>query len=132
MQATIASPSTSLGNAYFQNVHHSLNRDLMITPFEDVAKTISNKINNMKRLDETTQPFDPHQQSPQIYGMCLYPNSSPLPTNPKIIQQYRSKFSYCQKYGHWYISCIQYERDSKEKQMLLRCIPREFQQSEPP
>ncbi|MBW0477778.1 hypothetical protein O181_017493 [Austropuccinia psidii MF-1] len=143
MQATIASPSTSLGNVFRLNVHHALNRDLTISSFEDVANTISNEINNMKRLDETTpntsvmalrttQRIDPHQQPPQSRGMYRHPNASPLPTNPRIIQQYGSKCSYCQKDGHWYIDCIQYEKDFKEKQMRLRRLPRKFQHLEPP
>ncbi|MBW0485566.1 hypothetical protein O181_025281 [Austropuccinia psidii MF-1] len=56
---------------------------------------------------------------------------APLPNNPIVIQQYGSKCSYCQQDGHWYVDCVQFKKDYKEKGLRLKCLPRRFQYMEP-
>ncbi|MBW0476546.1 hypothetical protein O181_016261 [Austropuccinia psidii MF-1] len=122
MQATIATSSSNLGSIFRQNVQQVLGRETTISPFEDVARVIKEEINNVKRTENmrTTssvlkiQPyFQPgqRQQTTPSHAIYQHPNTSMLPSNPAFVQQYGSKCSYCQKDGHWYIDCTQYEKD---------------------
>ncbi|MBW0520293.1 hypothetical protein O181_060008 [Austropuccinia psidii MF-1] len=142
MQATVASPSSTLGNLFQQNVQFALSREATILPFEEVARIIKEESNNIKHLDDIghTSSILAIQSQHRVERRnnpappCLiyqHPNMPPLPNNPIVIQQYGSKCSYCQKDGHWYVDCSQYEKDYKEKGLRLERLPRKFQYLEP-
>ncbi|MBW0471921.1 hypothetical protein O181_011636 [Austropuccinia psidii MF-1] len=141
MQATIATSSSNLGSLFRQNVQQVLGRETTISPFEHVARVIKEEIKNAKRIDNMgstssipkVQPYfqpDQRHQSAPSHAIYQHPNTSSLPPNTSIVQKYGSKCSYCQKDGHWYIDWTQYEKDSKEKGLWLRRLPRKYKYTE--
>ncbi|MBW0462596.1 hypothetical protein O181_002311 [Austropuccinia psidii MF-1] len=141
MQETIATSSSNLGSLFQQNVKQVLGREMTISPFEDVARVIKEEINNVKRINNTgstslilkIQPcfqLEQRHQSAPSRAIYQHPNTSSLTSNPSIFQQYGSKCAYCQKDGHWYIDCTQYEKDYKEKGLQLRRLPCKYQYPE--
>ncbi|MBW0538038.1 hypothetical protein O181_077753 [Austropuccinia psidii MF-1] len=138
LQATVASSSSSLGNLFRQNVHQALNREKVISSFEDVSNVIKDEINNTKRLEDnntnaTIMALQVNRQSDnrtiisQHGNVYRHPNASLLPHNQNAIQRYGSKCVYCHKEGHWYVDCKQYEKDFKDKGLRLTKLPRKFQ-----